>query len=260
MVQAILDITVNQGIDPRGAVLVGGGGAAGLNSVLIARRLESSRLIIPEVGAALSAAGALMSDLTAQHRATLYTHSSHFDFDRVNATLAALERQAEEFVKGPGHGSRDHEIKLWAEARYPEQVWEIEVALPTRRFRDAADVKALIEAFHLAHEEIFAIKDTSSGIEIIGWSASVSCRIRDEAPVSLTSAVKTDGVGGSRKAYFPGHGTLDTKVLRFETMRVGETLVGPAIVESSFTSVVINPGARAERRASGSLSIDPGKE
>jgi N-methylhydantoinase A len=36
MVQAILDITVNQGIDPREAVLVGGGGAAGLNSVLIA--------------------------------------------------------------------------------------------------------------------------------------------------------------------------------------------------------------------------------
>jgi N-methylhydantoinase A len=260
MVQAILDITVNQGIDPRGAVLVGGGGAAGLNSVLIARRLESSRLIIPEVGAALSAAGALMSDLTAQYRATLYTHSSHFDFDRVNATLAALDRNAEEFIKGPGLGSRDHEIKFWAEARYPEQVWEIEVALPTRRFRDASEVEALIKAFHLAHEEIFAIKDTNSAIEVIGWSAFVSCRIRDHSKVSLALAAKTDGVAGSRKAYFPGHGAVDTKILRFETMRVGEQVIGPAIVESSFTSVVINPGARAECRASGSLSIDPGKE
>ena len=35
----IEEITVNQGIDPRGAVLVGGGGAAGLNAVAIARRL-----------------------------------------------------------------------------------------------------------------------------------------------------------------------------------------------------------------------------
>ena len=40
--QAIVDITVNQGMDPREAVLVGGGGAAGLNSVRIARRLGRS--------------------------------------------------------------------------------------------------------------------------------------------------------------------------------------------------------------------------
>ncbi len=39
MVQAILDITVKQGIDPREAVLTGGGGAAGVNSVKIARSL-----------------------------------------------------------------------------------------------------------------------------------------------------------------------------------------------------------------------------
>jgi N-methylhydantoinase A len=41
MVQAIAEITVNQGIDPRQAVLVGGGGAAGFNSVFIARRLAA---------------------------------------------------------------------------------------------------------------------------------------------------------------------------------------------------------------------------
>ena len=36
MVQAISDITVNQGIDPAQAVIVGGGGAAGLNALTIA--------------------------------------------------------------------------------------------------------------------------------------------------------------------------------------------------------------------------------
>ena len=40
---AIEEITVNQGIDPRAAVLVGGGGAAGLNAVAIARRLGCPR-------------------------------------------------------------------------------------------------------------------------------------------------------------------------------------------------------------------------
>ena len=39
----------------------------------------------------------------------------------------------------------------------------------------------------------------------------------------------------------------------------GEVIEGPAIVESSFTTVVVNPGAAAVRQHSGSLSIDPGR-
>jgi N-methylhydantoinase A len=40
-------------------------------------------------------------------------------------------------------------------------------------------------------------------------------------------------------------------------MGPGETVDGPAIIESSFTTVVIDPGAKAERRPSGSLLITP---
>ncbi len=71
MVQAIEEITVNQGVDPRSAVLVGGGGAAGLNAVAIARRLGSRRVVIPQAGAVLSARGALMSDLTSEYAAAV---------------------------------------------------------------------------------------------------------------------------------------------------------------------------------------------
>src|SRR5439155_13492497 len=39
MVRAIEDITLDRGIDPRDAVLVAGGGAAGINAVAIAKRL-----------------------------------------------------------------------------------------------------------------------------------------------------------------------------------------------------------------------------
>lgn len=260
MVQAIMGITVNQGIDPRGAVLVGGGGAAGLNSVPIARRLESPRLLIPEVGAALSAAGAMMSDLTSQFHATAFAKSDAFEYERVNAVLESLEARCREFIDGAGRGSLEQSVQLWAEARYPEQVWEIEVPLPSTRFKGPADVKALVEAFHLAHEEVFAIRDDGSGVEVVGWSATVACRIRARASGSLSAAEVTGAVEGQRKAYFPGHGYADAAVRRFEAMAPGERLAGPAIVESSFTTVVINPGATAERRASGSLSIDPGRD
>lgn len=258
MVQAIMDITVNQGIDPRGAMLIGGGGAAGLNSIAIARRLGCPRVIIPEVGAALSAAGAMMSDLTSQFRRTLFMTSEAFDRDAVNRLLDQLEGNCQSFIDGPGAGAIETTIEFFAEARYPEQVWEIEVPIDSRRFDSEADVGALVEAFHTAHQDLFAINDPDSGIEVVGWTAAVKCRLRESESGTLVAADVSTALGDTRKAYFVGAGFVDAVVRRFETMPVGEKLAGPAIVESPFTTVVIDTGATAERRASGSLSIDPG--
>ncbi len=258
MVQAIMDITVNQGIDPREAMLIGGGGAAGLNSTAIARRLGCPRAIIPEVGAALSAAGAMMSDLTSQYRRTLFMTSDAFDRDAVNRVLDHLEEGCQSFIEGPGAGAIESTIEFFAEARYPEQVWEIEVPIESRRFNSDGDVDALVEAFHTAHQDIFAINDPGSGIEVVGWTAAVKCRLREHESGSLAATDVTADVEGSRKVYFSGAGFVDAAVRRFETLQVGEKLAGPAIVESPFTTVVVDPGATAERRASGSLSIDPG--
>ena len=68
MVQAITDITVNQGIDPAEGTIVGGGGAAGLNGAAIAARLGCRTLVVPEIGAALSAYGAVVSDIAREYR------------------------------------------------------------------------------------------------------------------------------------------------------------------------------------------------
>ena len=75
---------------------------------------------------------------------------------------------------------------------------------------------------------------------------------------SLAPAEEDSSVDGARKVYFAETGYVDATVRRFEAMKTGETLPGPAIIESPFTTVVVNPGATAERRASGSVSIVPG--
>jgi N-methylhydantoinase A len=52
-------------------------------------------------------------------------------------------------------------------------------------------------------------------------------------------------------------GEVYAAILRLEAMSPGTQIAGPAILESSFTTVVLNPGATAERSASGSLVIIP---
>jgi N-methylhydantoinase A len=258
MVQAIADITVNQGIDPASAILIGGGGAAGLNSVQIARRLGCRRLLIPDVGAGLSAAGAMMSDLMSQLRRAHFAASAAFDFDGVNAVLDALEAACRAFADGPGAGSLDQSVELMAEARYPDQVWEIEVLLPVRRFAGPADVAALVEAFHQAHEDIFAIRDAHSGIEIMAWVATVRCRLRETVEPAGARAPSAPADDAYRSIHFLGHGRAEARVLRLEHMKIGEAVNGPAVIESPFTAIVVDPGATVVRRPSGSLSLAPG--
>ena len=84
------------------------------------------------------------------------------------------------------------------------------------------------------------------------------CRLResDIGPVKAT----TNGAHAStesRQVYFEETGRVDTSVLRVPLMVRGERYHGPLIVESPFTTVVIDPGASVELSQSGSLVISP---
>jgi N-methylhydantoinase A len=257
MVRAIEEITLNQGIDPRTAVLVGGGGAAGFNAVEIARRLGSPSVVIPAVGAVLSAAGALMSDLTAEFGATLWTTSGAFDYERVNAVLAELESRCHAFSAGPGASAIESVIELAAEARYPDQIWELEVPLRLSRFASPEDVEILRNDFHGVHTDVFAISDPESQIEIVSWRARVRCRLRESATPAVSTPAESGELATSRRAYFPDVGLVDAKILRLGAMESGIALKGPAIVESPVTTVVIDKDASVRLTDSGSLSILP---
>jgi len=256
MVKAIADITIAQGIDPASAVLIGGGGAAGLNSVLIARRLGCDQLIIPEVGPVLSASGGLVSDLSTHFREVLPTRTDAFDHDKVNELLKSLRARCEEFLAKNARGAIETHISFRLEGHYPSQVWDIDVPLPSGQVETAADVKALEEAFHRVHEELFAMADIGSPIEIIGWQAHVSARLRDEALGRMATDSIGAAISGTRHCYFKETGRVDTPVYSFGNMAIDERVEGPAIVESPLTTVVVDPGAVARRGASGSVIVD----
>jgi N-methylhydantoinase A len=255
MIHAIEEITVNQGIDPSLAVLIGGGGAAGFNAVRIARRLGCRQVIIPAVGATLSAAGGLMSELSTEYATTCFTTSAAFDFVAVNAALDELHARCKAFIEGPGAASPDSTIRLFAEARYPHQIWEVDVPLTIRRFETASDVAGLVEALHATHEELFSFRDAGSEIEVLTWRTKVSCRIPQPNKIQVADGGEAGFRNRQARSSFFGSGEVGTTVRHIGSMQPSETVVGPAIIESDFTTVVIDPGAIAERMASGSLAI-----
>lgn len=255
MVQAIMGITVNQGIDPANAAFIAGGGAAGINCVAIGRRLGCHTVLVPETGAVLAAAGALVSDLMAHHQAMFHTDSRAFEAAGVNTVLEELERRCLAFAESTGADPSTVDIDWSTEARYPDQAWEIEVPLRASRFRGPEDLAALVADFHKTHREIFAVDDPTSAIETVGWNATVRCRIGASRPGRVKASSSLE-LPARRPVYFTGVGWTDAAVHRFETLTEADRVLGPAIVESSFTSVVIDPGVHARRDAMGSLVAD----
>jgi N-methylhydantoinase A len=258
MVSAIEEITLRQGIDPASAVLVGGGGAAGLNVVAIARRLQTSLVLVPEVAPSLSAAGALLSDLSRDYTAAFYTSTGRFDADGVNAVLDKLASECQSFAEGPGESAVEVTVELSAEGRYPHQVWDVEVPLLADRFAGRQDVDDLRAAFHAAHREIFSISDDASEVEFLSWRARVRCRLRTDAfGLVADGSATAPAIESTREVVFVDAGPAEAGVMQLANMRPGTPLAGPAIIESPWTTIVVDPGASAELAASGTLVIRP---
>jgi N-methylhydantoinase A len=259
MVSAIEEITIHQGIDPRQAVLIGGGGAAGFNSVAIASLLGCPEVVIPAVGPALSAAGALISDLSRSFEVPFRVSDLRFDFLGVASVLRELESRAQAFIAGPGRDAIASSIEFSVEARYPHQVWELEVPLRRARLASEEDLELLRTDFHAVHRDVFAVADEKSAIEFESWHARARCQLA-RAPEERSGEPRGVRTGRIRDVFLPRHRAVRAEVWRLEEIPLATAYPGPAIVESEATSVLVDPGAAFSRSASGTLYIRPGGE
>jgi N-methylhydantoinase A len=255
MVSAIEGITLKQGIDPASAPLIGGGGGAGLYSVGIARRLGCRTVIIPPTSAALSATGALLSDLSSSTAVTAVVSTDDWNAPLVAETLEVLRKACEAFLRNAADGAVHSEIRYSVEARYPHQVWEIEIPLREETLNGSDGPTVLRQDFHDAHDELFAVRDVAAPVEVVTWRAQARAVLRPvtlDKPKTLQATSSTD-----RDAFFLGLGRVTTPVYRLDTLGSETRLRGPLIIESPTTTIVVDGDASCEIRPSGSVILAP---
>ena len=247
MVGAIKEITINEGVDPRDSLLMAGGGAAGLNIVPIAHELGCSQVLVPRMAGALSACGAQYTDVVTEFSTNQVTQSDQFDFDAVNTALAGLEASMKDFESSlRAKGIEKFRFEYFVEARYQYQVWELEVPLSGPRFQSAADVAAVVKAFHATHESIFAVSEADRHIEFIQWKGRVTGAL-SRPPMTPMKEKATAAPVPSRtaQAYFTATGKVDIPLFRGDTLGPGTRISGPALIVEPITTLVLYPGSRA---------------
>jgi N-methylhydantoinase A len=260
MYAAMKNITIWQGIDPRGHVCVAGGGAAGVHVCPIADMLEIQQILVPKVAGALSASGGTIANMVAEYSTSFYTESRDFDYSGLSRILMDLKNKAQGFLDRHGIKEGRGRIELTVEARYPYQVWELPVKIHDLDLSQEKGVKAMVERFHQEHERVFAVREPDAYIECIFWRAEAIGQ-----PTTIVKFAEEEKVGkdpvseaimGTREAYFKSlGGTIETAVYRGSELRYGNQFVGPAIIEEATTTVVIPPKKRVNVEKYGSYLI-----
>ncbi len=87
MTEAIRDITVWAGIDPREYVVVSGGGASGMHILSIVAQIGGRKVVIPKTAAGLSAFGGLIANVVRELQWSHFTTTNSFDYEGVYGFL-----------------------------------------------------------------------------------------------------------------------------------------------------------------------------
>jgi N-methylhydantoinase A len=239
MADAIREITINQGVDPREAVIVAGGGAAGMTIVPIVEAIGCSRVLIPPTAGALSAAGAHFSDVLREFTRSFPTTSGAFDREGALAVKAELDDEARAFGdRLTGTGVTGFEWDYVVEARYAEQIWDLEVPFGHELLRSDDAQHRLRSAFDAEHQRIFTVSDPSETVEFLAWKVRARGVLHHPAIAAVPSSTGTEG--RRRPAVFDG-ATVDTPVLGRDDLTPGASTAGPLLVQLATTTIVVPP-------------------
>ncbi len=258
MVGAIEDLTIRRGVDPRGYLLVSGGSAAGLHAAAIARELGMRRTLVPDVAGVLSAYGIATGDVRFGFARGLFASSARFDHAAVNAVLAELQSEGTAYLDRMRVPEARRSMVFTAEARYSGQVWQLTLRLPAARIEPGEGLAQLVEAFHVLHEQVYAVR-ANDPVEFTEWNLLAIGHVARDA----SEAVRAEPVGRAepvlRRVFLQEIGGFaDIPVFDGAMLQTGVRLTGPALVQTRLTVALVPPGCSAHVTARGGLMIEVG--
>jgi N-methylhydantoinase A len=252
---AIRQMTIQRGIDPRGFALLSFGGAGPAQSPAVMDLLNMQACLVPPNPGNLSAFGLLAVDWRTDQIVTKVMHQDGVDLGAVAAIYAKLEQEAVDTLTRDGIERSRMRLVREADVRYAGQSMEVRVPAPSGAV-DAAFLATLIDAFNAAHKRTFGYNYAGKQkIEIVNFSVSGFGLI--ERP-ELPKVAKRDGATPARKAvrpvFFDG-AFHDTPVYDRASLLPGFRVDGPAVVEEFGSTTVVFPGQFLEVDPHGVLIV-----
>ncbi len=253
MYGAIREVSIERGSHPADLALVAFGGAGGLHAIAVADRLDMARVVVPRNAGIFSALGLLAADPRRDMVQPYLRPLSAVDFEDVGSQLLIMGNRARDILKAEGLNETDIDIEYRFGMRYAGQVYEEEVVAksPTTDYDQlAADFGNLYEGkYGFRREPEFA---ELINLRVVGIGRTAKPDLA-RALVQQSPAEPEDTT--VRQVYFDGQ-FRECPVLERLTLKAGDEIEGPAIVEEYDSTVVVAPDWNARIDDVGSLIME----
>jgi N-methylhydantoinase A len=251
---AIRQMTIQRGIDPRTFALLSFGGAGPAQSPAVMDLLGMKACIIPPNPGNLSAFGLLAVDWRTDQIVTKVMHEDAADIGTIAAHYAAIERAAVETLERDGIEPARIRVVREADIRYAGQSMEVRVTAPGGAIDDSF-LSSLIDAFHAAHLRMFGYNYAGQQkVELVNFCVSGFGLIERPSMPKLEAPSAALAAKSARAVYFGG-AFRDTPVYDRAALPPGLELVGPVVVEEFGSTTVVFPGQHLVVDAHGILVV-----
>jgi N-methylhydantoinase A len=251
MERALRSISVERGYDPREFSLLPFGGAGGLHAVELARALRIPRVIAPLSAGALSALGALASDVVKDWSRTVMLEAAAGNYAKIERAFRQMEKDARAALRREGfEGARQRHERSLA-VRYLGQSFELEI-----RWDEGCDIS---KAFHEAHRARYGYAQESNKVEVVSLrlrSMGMVEKLRTERMTRRSRQSRAAKPRRFRQVNFAGSFSRAGIYSRDE-LEAGARLQSPCIVTEYSATTLIPPNARASVDEQGNLIIEP---
>ncbi len=253
MANTIREITIDQGVDPRQATLLAFGGAGPLMACALARELNIGSIVIPPYAGNFSAWGLLGADLTQAAARTKIMKLSDDALAETNDILTDLFTTLEE-RQGPLRDGQTRSREVGLDMRYAGQEHNLTVPMEAPDGVVTASAEAVLEAFTQEYERTFR-NTMEEDAEIVSIRATLRLPLpRRES--EYRSVAASDTGGAEVEAYsFTEDRRQPFRIVARESLAVGDTVEGPAIVTEETATTYLDAGFEARLDASGCLFL-----
>lgn len=251
MADAIRTITVQRGIDPRDFSLVAFGGAGPAQAAALAEELRISEVIIPVHPGAFSAWGMLQTDVRHDFKDTLYSFWDLMDPGTLNAAFEGLEAKGRDYLIAEGIAPEHVSYERAIDFRYYGQEYVLTIPVPNGPI-DMDNVRA---SFDAAYERQYGHNSPENRVEMANIRLAALGHL--PRPENAPPAPEAPNPTRTRDVYFDGHAQT-TQVVDRNSIAMGDTLDGPAIIEENTATTLLPPGWRAQLITGGHLTLTKG--
>jgi len=256
MMANVLPFLSRQGVDASELCLVAFGGNGGLHGTLLAQDLGIRQVLVPSRSSVFCAFGGLVAEMV--HDTIDVVRGAQLDVADIRTRYEGLEKQARSWLLD----TFDEEtlsginVERWASMRYAGQAFDIAVPL-SGGVLDTDDLTAVYADFHSEHTRLYGHADPTADINIV----ELRVRIRGELPTLDSSIQESSETTAApeprtrRTIRVGGKDHPDAGIYDWESLRAGQTIMGPALIERPETTVLVPPRYQAGVQSSGDVLL-----